>query len=568
MKTSKKQAFIYILVLVGGVLIGKFLWSGSSAEKASHEHHEHSEMASDEVWTCSMHPEIREDQPGDCPICGMDLTLMDEEDSSLDPKAIKMSPRALALAKVATAFPSDSPGESKSLTLDGKLLFNEENKKKLTADFHGRIDEFYVDYEGQQVNKGQVIAELYSPEIENLQRELLIAHQEKDENPRLFNASVKKLKNWNISQQDIDEILASGEIINRIKIRSPFEGIVSNLSVRKGNHVERGDLLFEVNDISQLWGEFEAYEQHVSKINLGDSIYFTSRAFPGKKWGAKVNFISPTMNDQKRSFQVRADVKNPDLKLKPSFIVRGEVKTQTSEASAENGLWVPQSAVLWTGKKSVVYVQVSDDDSVGFLMKPVEIGRKTKDFVEVLEGIEASDEVAVSGVFSIDAAAQIAAKPSMMNTREKKGSSIDVDWKEVRLETEAFSAILNLYLQLKEDLADDEEEKALTSAKKLQQKTEDLNIQNQEAKKGLVQLSKDVSKSKNIDVARENFQFLSDALIALMDKNNPSDQPIYLQYCPMADNDQGAFWLSEEAVIKNPYFGSMMLKCGSVEGEF
>jgi len=568
MKTSKKQLLIYALILIVGVVMGKFLWSGSSSEEASHEHHEHEEASADEIWTCSMHPEIKEDQPGDCRICGMDLTLQEDDASSLDPKAIKMSPRALALAKVATAFPTENPGETKQVSLDGKLLFNEQNKKKLTADFHGRIDEFYIDYEGQSVNKGHVVALLYSPEIENLQRELLIANQDKENNKRLFESSVKKLKNWSISQQDIDEILASGEVMNKIKIRSPFQGIVSNLSVRKGNHIERGDLLFEVNDIRQLWGEFEAYEHQANSVHVGDSIYFTSRAFPGRKWGAKINFISPTMNDEKRSFQVRADVANPDLKLKPSFIVRGEVKGQSTSASAEDGLWVPQSAVLWTGKQSVVYVQVSEGDQIGFLMKPVEIGQKTKDYVEVLSGIDSSDEIAVSGVFSIDASAQIAAKPSMMNTREKKASSVEVNWKEVQLEAEAFSTILGIYLQLKEDLAEDEERKALASAKKLQQKTENLAIQDKEAKKGLVKLSKDVSKSKNIAIAREHFQFLSDALITLIEHANPMEDKVYLQYCPMADNDQGAFWLSTEEEIKNPYFGSMMLKCGSVEGEF
>ncbi len=562
MKSKQKQLLTYIALVVMGILIGKWFFASTETnEDTSHEHHTHSTT---EVWTCSMHPEIREDRPGDCPICGMDLTLLDESASSLDPKAIKMSEVAMQLAKVHTGFPIASPENTAHLALDGKLRFNEENKQKLTADFHGRIDAFYIDYEGQYIKNGQVIAKLYSPELEALQRELLMAFSLKEEQPKLFEAALKKLRNWNISQADIDEILTQQKVQSSIQIRSPFEGIVSNLNVRKGNHVERGDLLFEVNNHAYLWADFQVYEKDAAKVSLGDSIYFTTRAFPNKQWKAAVSFISPIVEENKRSFLVRTEVNNSDLTLKPSFLVQGKLQSNTQQ---NEGVWVPKSAVLWTGKRSVVYEQIANENEIGFLMREVSLGATSGDYVEVVEGLTTTTQIAMNGVFSIDAAAQIAAKPSMMNKRETKASSLGVQWSEVSLAPDIFASIITNYLALKEALAEDDEKRALQQAQLLNQTIQELSISANEAKSGLVKLTGDVAKSKNITMARIHFQFLSDAIIALAQQNNPLDDKLYLQFCPMADNDKGAFWLSTEAEIKNPYYGSMMLRCGSVEGE-
>lgn len=567
MNTTLKNFSTYAILLVIGIVLGKWFFSFSEKTQTTEqvkttEHHNHDVL--EEVWTCSMHPEIREDQPGNCPICGMDLTLLDKDDSTLDPNAIKMSETAMKLATVATAFPQVFSAANEGLRLDGNLAFNEKLKKRLTADFHGRIDAFYVDYEGQEVQKGQIIAEVYSPEIEALQRELLIANKQKEDSPRLFEASVRKLRNWNINQADIEQILASGTIQKHMKIRSPFQGIVTNLNVRKGNHIERGDLLFEVNDLSRLWATFQVYEKDVAKIRLADSVLFTTRAFPAKKWYAKVSFVSPTLDEKKRTFVVRADVENKNLELKPSLLVSGEVRQATEE---NKGLWIPKSAVLWTGKRSVVYEQVRSEGQFGFLMREIETGATKGDYIEVIGGIDETTEIAISGVFSIDASAQIAAKPSMMNKRDKKTSSVVVRWDEVKIEAVVFEMIIENYLQLKEALAEDKEEASLQKASTFQKMIADAAMANESSKDGLIQLTTDVAKSKNIAMARIHFQFLSDAIIALAKQNNLLEETLYLQFCPMADNNNGAFWLSTNSTIKNPYFGSMMLRCGSVEGE-
>jgi Cu(I)/Ag(I) efflux system membrane fusion protein len=566
MKKTSKNILIYAGVLILGVLLGKWFFTSSTSEKSDNqETHEHQmQEEGEEVWTCSMHPQVREDQSGSCPICGMDLVKLDETDSGLDPKAIKMSERAMQLAKVATAFPSTTPQGDAALSLDGKLMFNQEMKHKLTAEFHGRIEVLNVDYEGQKINKGQVIAKVYSPELESLQRELLIAEKQKSENMRLYEASIRKLKNWNINQKEIDNIISTGEVQGTTNIRSPFSGIISNLSVREGSHVERGDLLFEVNDISQLWAEFEAYEKDAGKLQIGDVVSFNSLSYPSKIWESKIVFISPVLDNQRRSFQVRAEVDNSDLLLKPSSTIQGKIQQETTESTA---LWLPKSAVLWTGKRSVVYQQLEQNGEIGFLMKEVEIGKNSGDFVEILSGVSMEDEIAVNGVFSIDASAQISAKPSMMNRSNQTDSQVDVNWEEVQLETNTFKKVMQKYLSLKEAMAEDKEEEVFEIASDFQQQLGSLNFENSKAKKGLQQLVKDVSTSKNMELSRMHFQYLSNVMIALSQQENPLDETLYVQFCPMANNDEGAFWLSTETQIKNPYFGSKMLRCGSVTRE-
>lgn len=566
MKQNIKKIGTYALILVVGLFLGKWIFS-TSEDNHKHEHsHESSpETVKEEIWTCSMHPEIREDQPGDCPLCGMDLTLLND-DGSGDPNAVRMSARALQLAKVATGFPTNAPSEKSGLTLDGKLMFNEQKKQKLTADFHGRIDRLYIDFDGQEVKKGQVVAEVYSPELETLQKELLIAYKQKDENERLYNAAVSRLRKLNVSQTEIDQLISGKQIEGLLKIRSPFNGVVNNLSVRQGNHLERGDLLFEVENLDELWATFEAYERDANQIKVGDSIIFTTRAFAGRKWKAKINFISPTLRENRRTFTVRANVANTDGLLKPAFIIQGQLQRKTTDKSS---IWVPKSAVLWTGKRSVVYEQVLEEEArLSFVMKEVSTGEVSGEYIEILEGIDLNTEIAIHGVFSIDGAAQIAAKPSMMNRREKKSSSVSINWQEVKINNETLNHVLENYLALKESLAEDEDKNSIVLAKDFLANVKKLDFSDEEAKEGLTQLVKDVSTSKNIDMARVHFQFLSDALIELVKVNKKSEKKLFLQYCPMADNDNGAFWLSEEEEIKNPYYGSMMLRCGTIEGEF
>ncbi|MGM0634624.1 MAG: efflux RND transporter periplasmic adaptor subunit [Bacteroidota bacterium] len=561
MKT--KSLIIYIALIGIGIVLGRLFFASSPKDDTKHQSESH-QHAENEVWTCSMHPQIREDEAGKCPICGMDLVPLSEEESSLDIDAIKMSKTAMKLAQVETQHPSSSQS-GETLMLDGQLMMNENAKHKMTAHFHSRLDRFFINYEGQQIQKGQVIAEVYSPELESVQRELLMAATSKDENPKLFEAAKQKLRNWKISEADIDEVIADKKIKKTFKIRSHYNGVVQNLNVREGDHIERGDILFEVVDLSSLWAIFDVYEKDVAKVSLGDSIRVSAKAFAGEKFPAKIVFISPTLDSKKRSFQIRAVVDNSNYKLKPALLISGKLQQENQQ---NESLWLPKSAVLWTGKKSVVYVQQKSEDMIGFKMIRVTTGKKSGDKIEIIEGLNEGDEVAVQGVFSIDAAAQISDKPSMMNLKQGAESDFeDLNWEELKFSENEHTQLLTNYLAVKNALVQDDLDSTKLAAEKLTASIKQISINKSEHQEALLSWSESISTAKDIELARERFQFLSDAIIGITKNNNPTEEILYLQFCPMADDNNGAFWLSKEKEIRNPYFGSMMLKCGSVEEE-
>ncbi|MFO7702807.1 MAG: DUF3347 domain-containing protein, partial [Psychroflexus maritimus] len=300
----------------------------------------------------------------------------------------------------------------------------------------------------------------------------------------------------------------------------------------------------------------------------------------------KVTFVFPVLDGNSRSAKAGVVINNPNRNLKPGVFITAELTNTKSESTENKALIVPKSAVLWTGKRSVVYQQLENENGVYFKMKEVKTGGTSSGFVEILSGLEAGDEVVTQGAFSIDSEAQLSDKPSMMNPDGEETSSShqhkhgemnastetennldEIAWDEIQLNHKDLKEILQFYLQLKEALANDDQSEAISIAQNFQRELKSMPIEEVQAKKAIQNLVNEVSNSKKMEDARQYFQYLSDVLIALAEQENPLNETLYVQFCPMADNDQGAFWLSTEEEIKNPYYGSMMLKCGSVEQE-
>src|SRR3546814_8308672 len=190
--------------------------------------------------------------------------------------------------------------------------------------------------------------------------------------------------------------------------------VVSKSNVAVGDHFSMGDILFEVVDLSHLWVRFDAYEQHVSWIEVGDQVEFTVASLPGKAFKARLTFIDPFIDSQTRVAKVRAEVSNSVRRLKPEMFVRGTIRAETGSAAGKY-LLIPESAVLWTGKRSLVYVKKPGFEQPVFEYREVELGPLTGDHFVVKKGLSAGEEVVTNGTFSIDAAAQLSGKASMMN---------------------------------------------------------------------------------------------------------------------------------------------------------
>ena len=599
MKISIRTLILVIVAtLAGGLLLGWAFFGGSSEPE-----HSHTEVIDGEtVWTCSMHPQIRQNEPGDCPICGMDLIpLEDDNGEGIDPMAITMSPTAMQLANVVTAIVG-SESAMKTIRLNGKVQEDERLIFSQTTHFPGRIEKLSVNFTGEYVSKGSVIASLYSPQLVTAQEELFEAYKIRESQPNLFRAAREKLKNWKLTEAQIDQIISTSKVKDQFPILADQSGYVISKKVNIGDYVNRGQILYEIANLSRVWVLFDVYENDLSWIKKGDSIQFTVSSLPGQNFKGKIDYIDPVINPKTRVTKARVVVNNEDRNLKPEMFASGEVKAVLG--SAGNKITVPKSAVMWTGKRSVVYVKQSTDQGMHFKMREVTLGPALGNAYVIETGLEQGEEIAVNGTFSIDAAAQLAGKPSMMSpeggaamtgynhggtnqsssqpdhSQHQMSEQLEVnESKQIYTSNPKFKeqiqAVFTAYLPVKDALIQSDAKTAGREAKSLQAAIDkvDMKLVKEKAHiewmKDLAVLQKAADGIRNatdVEMARTMLSPLSDQLFHTL-KKFQIEVDGYRQYCPMAFDNKGAFWLSDSDKILNPYFGDAMPTCGNVEEE-
>jgi len=412
-KINKRELIIIIIALIAGISLGGIFF-GSSAENHDAHTHNKTEKASETIWTCSMHPQIKQDHPGDCPICGMDLIPLktDNIEEDGDPDEIKMTETAMKLAEVQTYIVKKGIPE-KSIHLLGKVKPDERNISALTARFGGRIEKLYVNYTGQYVKKGQKLASIYSPALNTAQQELLDAAKYKESNPSLYKAIRNKLKLWELTDTQIDALEDGDNPEIYFDILAPISGTVMKREVSVGDYVKEGNPLFEIIDLSTIWIMFDAYESDLPWIKNGDEINFSLQSIPGKFFKANVSYIDPFIDAATRVAQVRVEIQNKNLQFKPEMFVNGILESKIATNSDQ--LLIPLTSVLWTGKRAIVYVKVPNRNTPTFIYREITLGARAGSYYVVANGLEEGETIASHGVFKIDASAQLLGKPSMMN---------------------------------------------------------------------------------------------------------------------------------------------------------
>jgi len=601
-KISKRELIIGICTLIVGLSLGLlFFKSSEPVEETTHEHSAYEESETT-IWTCSMHPQIRMDKPGKCPICAMDLIpLVTESEESASPGEIQMTEAAMRIADVQTVIVTKQKPE-KELHLFGKLKPDERNIAELTARFGGRIEKLMVNFTGQNVVKGQKLASIYSPELVTAQKELMEAMEYKESNPEFYKAARNKLKLWDLTEEQINEIESKGELQYYFEILSPISGTITMRHVALGDYIKVGSRLFEVIDLTNIWAMFEAYESDLPWINIGDKVKFTIKAFPGKTYKGNVTYIDPFINSKTRIANIRVEVSNPNLVLKPEMFANGIVTSNLSNSPAD--LQIPKSSILWTGKRAVVYVKVPNREAPTFIYREIVLGPDVGEFYIVKEGLEEGEEIAMNGVFKIDAAAQLAGKPSMMNPEggkistghdhggmdmgeQKPAASMKpddhslhtmIDESSDEIISQQFKTqltkVFDQYINLKNALVKADAQKAAKFVREILYSLEKVDMGLLKGDAHMVwmnQLEKlktegeKIAESHNIDFQRKIFKYLSETFIASVKRFGVDSETIYVQFCPMADNEIGALWMSLEEQISNPYYGDMMLRCGEVK---
>jgi len=574
------------LLLAAGILFGALVFSssGNNQQKAtqqqttgntSHAHDHDSVTAGRQkqtTWTCSMHPQVRQDEPGQCPICGMDLIPAEESEQSQDPAELKMTEEALKLAEIQTSH-VEKKQPTREIRMTGKVQVDQRKIYVQPSHIPGRIEHLSVQFEGEYVKKGQPIARVYSPDLISAQEELLEALETKKSNPQLVEAAREKLRKWKFTSQQIANIEQEGTVQEHMTIQADVGGIVHKQMVREGDYVKKGTRLFHIAQIDRVWVMFDAYQEDVPFVQEGDRIEFNVSSIPGKTFSSRVTFVDPVMDEQSRVAKIRTEASNVNGMLKPGMFAKGVLKSARTDQGKE--LILPKSAVMWTGERSVVYVRKQNQEKPVFLMRQVVLGPSLGDSYIIKEGLREGEQVVTNGTFAIDAAAQLADKPSMMN-QEKKQTTASSDIPDKTLlwpdeESETYQTLVSEYLTLKDQLVGDQ--KTAESANNLLETIQSVNMKafSQQAhmkwmdiRETLTVKSKAISQSEKLEEQRRHFIDLSNAMISLVKTFSSPENRLFVQFCPMADSNQGAFWLSAQEQIRNPYFGDRMLTCGEV----
>jgi len=394
-----------------GIFTGWLIFHPSSREQKIMEHK--AESVQSTIWTCAMHPQIRMDQPGKCPICGMDLIPLVQTGKTFDDSmALHLTKEAAALAQVHTTIIRRQNPVSE-IRLYGKVQADERLLKSQSAHVSGRIERLHINFTGEQISAGQVLATIFSPELITAQQELLEAVKLKDTQPAIYEAAREKLRQWKLTDKQIYEIENKGEVRTVFDIISNTNGIVTSKLVKEGDYVTKGSILFEIVDLSKVWILFDAYESDLPFIKINQKVTFQVHALPGKNFSGIVTFIDPLVDPITRVVKLRVEAENNNNELKPGMFVTGVILSSPPEL--QNSIAVPRSAVLWTGKRSIVYVKMTGIDEPVFKMREILLGPLMGDLYIVTDGLSEGEEIVTNGVFSIDAAAQLEGKPSMMN---------------------------------------------------------------------------------------------------------------------------------------------------------
>ncbi len=594
MKTLDMMQISKILgLLLIGVFLGWLFFGGSAGDEISdmdqHIEETHTDEEGNIVYTCSMHPQIRRNEPGNCPICGMELIPVGEADEQ-DEATFTMTEAAVKLAAIQTTSVERRRPEVE-VRLPGRVATDERLVSSITAQFSGRIDELYVDFTGTYVQKGEKLAAIYSPELISAQRELLEAAKNKETYPGLYESTLRKLRLWGLPESQIQRIEASGEVTDLIPIVAKQSGYVTQKNVDVKDYVDEGTVMYKVADLSRLWVLFDAYETDFGAIDTGDTVDFTVRSHPGKIFNARITYIDPFINPETRTARVRAEVENSEGTLKPDMLARGTVNGTIGNDEA---LMVPRSAVMWTGKRSIVFVKQTEREVPTFEPRLVTLGQRAGDYYVIEEGVEEGEQVVTHGNFKLDSAAQLADKLSMMNREPGSGvnrGAHDHGIKEINppgeikntekdttdhQHTEHLSNLIESYLDIKNALVEDRFEEAKTHLQILREEVMQNSEMNNHSEHSemhaehhaaMVQAVEEAFIADNQDRFRQAFAKISDNLILAVQNQNYGEETLYLHYCPMANSGKGAQWMSQNDHIENPYMGQKMPGCGETKKE-
>ncbi|QDU44502.1 Cation efflux system protein CusB precursor [Symmachiella dynata] len=435
----------------------------------------------EQVFTCPMHPQIRQPVPGRCPICGMELVKAAAVGANIDEFAVNIDPAQRRLANIQTAEVKQEP-VSTSIETIGAIQIDESRQATIAAYIDGRLERLFADYTGVEVNQGDHLAVLYSPQLFAAQVEYVESGKALEKmtggalasvrqvQEKLVENSRQKLIELGMTEEQVKQLETSGKPQSRLTIYAPIGGTVTQKLAEEGKYIKAGEPIYRIANLTTVWLMLELYPEDASRIRFGQRVQAELQSLPGQKLEGRVAFIDPTVNVAKRTVGVRVEFKNDEGRLRPGDYARAVItipigpqgEIYDSELAGKwispmhpqvirdqpgdcpicgmklvptsrfgytdapvtqpDSLYVPRSAVLMAGEHSVVYIETEPGR---FELRKVALGPILRDKAVILSGVEVGEQVATSGNFLIDSQMQLAGKPSLIDPTRytpKKGT--------------------------------------------------------------------------------------------------------------------------------------------------
>ncbi len=356
-------------------------------------------MDTSSYYTCSMDPQVKEDKPGKCPICKMELTAV-KKSSNQNGDEIKLSEQQIQLGNIHTDTINSSMLGDK-IVLTATLNINQMKTTSISARVMGRIEKLYFKNTGDYVNKGSRVFDLYSEELNNAKQELILALERKEtldnsiiDFNQLIQSAKYKLQLWGISNAQIEELVRTKKTTSTTTFYSNASGYITMLELKEGDYTMEGSTVMRLADLSTVWAEAQVYSSQLSQIDRNGIAEVQMPDIPGKKVTGKIAFVNPEINTDTRINLIRVSIPNAGNQLKPGMPAYVILKNRQ-----HNMLSLPIDAVIRDGKGATVWVQTVKNT---FKNRMVELGMETGDRIEIKSGLKEGDVIVITGAYLIN----------------------------------------------------------------------------------------------------------------------------------------------------------------------
>jgi RND family efflux transporter MFP subunit len=381
-------------------------------------------------YTCPMHPQIVQDGPGSCPICGMNLVPLEEEEHADSSSAGGVSTvPGLASVKISAETRQAMGLElgvvqkrdlAREIRTSARIVVDETRQHHVTVKVDGWVNELFASVTGQQVKHGDPLLTIYSPDLLSAQQEYLTALAQRDqmgtragEDTRrgahdLVSAARRRLELWDITDAQIDHLERTREVDKYVTLYAHTGGVIVQRNILAGHRVVAGEDLMTIADLSRVWGDADIYQSDLPYVHVGMPLAMSFPYWPGKVFRGRVIFVSPTLDPETRTLQARLEIPNPELLLRP-----GMYGDATLDYDLGEKLAIPADAVMLSGERAYAF---KDGGDGRLIPTEIHVGARAGDWFELLDGLVEGDRIVVSANFLVDSESSLKAALDAMKS--------------------------------------------------------------------------------------------------------------------------------------------------------